>query len=141
LKCRAIILTYVSNWDGQLPRRFLNKERAPEPQGWLVARRYPDEASALRAFELTRDLILHEEVDASVLRFILDGISHVALMGEVPLSPDHTARIGAILEPRSEPTELPEEITERLRARRERFRGTGLDYLERRTRPDFGGPV
>ena len=44
------------------------------------------------------------------------------------------------MEPESEEAALPDDVSDYLRSRRDRFKGTGLDYLERRTQtgPDVG---
>jgi hypothetical protein len=107
-------------------------EREREPQPWLIARRFPDETRARKAWEQARDLLLTEDLDASVLRFTLDGRSHVALLGELPLPLDAGEKMKGVLEQGSEPAVLPAAVEDRLRLRRREFKGLGFDYLERR---------
>ncbi len=114
----------------------MTAEREPKPRGWLVARRFSNVTSALKAYEAARDLLLTEDLDASVLRFTLDGQSHVAVLGESPLPPAGDEKMRAIIEPGSEVVELPEQIADKLRARRREFKNLGLNYLERRTGPN-----
>jgi hypothetical protein len=93
----------------------------------------PDEAEARKAWERARDLLLIEDLDASVLRFTLGGRSHVALLGELPLPGCAGERMKRVLEEGSEPAVLPAAVEDRLRLRRREFKGLGFDYLERRT--------
>ncbi len=116
----------------------MNKERAPEPGSWLVARRFPDVASALRAYEAARYLLLTEDLDASVLRFSVNGVRHVALLGEVPLPTAAQEKMKAAMERESEAADLPDIVAAQLRTRRREFKISGLDYLERRTGLDAG---
>ena len=111
----------------------MNKEREGEPQSWLIARRFPNARAALRAYEEARDLLLTEDLDASVLRFQLGGQSHLALLGELPLPVDAEQKMKAALERGSEPAALPGPVTDYLRSRRRDFKNLGFDYLERRS--------
>ena len=119
----------------------MSKERESEPQSWILARRFPDTQGAVKAWEQARNLLLTEDLDASVLRFTLDVRSHVALLGELPLAADASDKMKAVLENGSEPAALPEAVTGELRSRRKEFKNLGFDYLERRTgpNPDAGG--
>ncbi len=58
----------------------MSKERPKEPSGWFTARRYSDARNALDAYESARNrLLIQDELDASVLRFTLNGVSYVAV--------------------------------------------------------------
>lgn len=108
------------------------EERRPEDKGWLIARRYADEKAALRAWRLVRRVMLSEDIDMSVLRFFLDGQSHLALLGEGHISKELSARVNEVIVPISAPAQLPTEVVEALRSRRREFRQTGLPYMQRR---------
>ena len=116
----------------------MSQERAWEPTSWLIARRFPDVASALKAWEAARDLLLTQDLDASVLRFSLNGESHIALLGELPLPVVADQKMQAVMEENSEAAVLPDTVTAALRTRRKEFKTLGFDYLERRTGLDAG---
>ena len=96
-------------------------------------RRFPDVASALKAYEAARDLLLTEALDAGVLRFSLNGESHIALLGELPLAAAADKKMKALIEENSEAAVMPDEVAEELRSRRREFKSLGLEYLERRS--------
>jgi len=93
----------------------------------------------LRAFIQARDLLLSDDLDASVLRFLFKGASHLAILGESPLPSQGEAKLRAVIEQGSAAIELPAEAAKHLRARRQQFKATGFDYLERRTTEGAGG--
>ena len=119
----------------------MNKEREQEPSIWLVARKFPDVPSALKAYEAARDLLLEARIDASVLRFTLGGASHLAILGEVPMPATAAEKMRTVMEQGSQPTDLPDAVAAHLRLRRRDFKNLRLNYLERRTglNPDAGG--
>ena len=111
----------------------MTKERASEPAGWALARRFSDEEQALRAYEAARDLLLSDDLDASVFRFSLSGVSFVAVLGSRPLERNAAEQVESILS-EGHGAELPREVLEHLRERRRAFKGLRIDYLERRGR-------
>lgn len=108
-------------------------ERAPQPTGWLLVRRYADEPTALKTFEAARDLLFTQDLDASVLRFSINRTFHVAVIGESPLSQEASGAVNEVLELAGEPVELPPFAADELRERRQQFKESGIDYWERRT--------
>jgi hypothetical protein len=118
----------------------MSKEHAPQPSRWLVVRRYRDEPAALNTYEVARDLLFTEDLDASVFRFTLDGVCHVAVVGETPFETSRWRTMLTLLDAEGEQTQLPDEASERLWTRRHAFKATGADYLERRTTRDSTNP-
>lgn len=116
------------------------KEHATEPSRWLVVRRYRDEPAALTTYEAVRDLLFTEDLDASVFRFTLNGVCHVAVVGETPFETSRWQPMFGLLDTDGEQTELPADASEHLWARRRSFKATGADYLERRTTRDSTNP-
>ena len=78
-------------------------------------------------------MLLTDDVDASVLRFALDGENYLALVGEEPLGEAIESKVAAIWETKSDLTALPDDVGSYLRSRRLAFKQTGLEYLERRS--------
>ncbi len=114
----------------------MSQERPQEPSGWITARRYPDAHSARRAYESARDaLLIDNDLDASVLRFMLNGVSHVAVLGQRPITPQETVLIGKAFGDDGEPTDVPADIVARLQDRRRRMTHLGFDYVERHSEP------
>jgi hypothetical protein len=110
----------------------MDKERQREPAAaWVLARRFPDPPRARAAYEGARDLLLNEDLDASVYHMTLSGVSYVAVVGKDPLRADANQKMTDALAA-GEPTELPEEVLQHLRTRRDAFKGLPLEYLERR---------
>lgn len=63
----------------------MDKERGPEPTpSWVLARQFRDATQARTAYEQARDLLLSEDLDASVFRITLSGASFVAVIGKDP---------------------------------------------------------
>lgn len=117
----------------------MTKEHAPEPAGWLLVRRYPDESTALAVYDGVYGLLFTEDLDASVFRLSLNGLFHVAMIGEQPLASDDEHAVNAIFATAGEPAELPAIAIDELRERRRAFKATGAGFFERRTRP-FDAP-
>ncbi len=113
----------------------MSGERAPErpPDSWLLVRRYADARTAVNAYEAARDLLVDHELDASVLRMTVNGLSFVTVLGEEPLDGEASARMAVALGPGVEAT-LPEEVASEARRRRRAFKRTGAEFMERRTR-------
>ncbi|MBI5263599.1 MAG: hypothetical protein HY852_17460, partial [Bradyrhizobium sp.] len=81
--------------------------------------------------------LIDHDLDASVLRFMLNGVSHVAVLGQHPLTPQETVLISLAFGDGGEPTDVPTDIVARLQERRRQMTHLGFDYVERRseTRP------
>lgn len=121
----------------------MEREQEPSPPGWVLARRYPDASSARRVWEAVRGLLLAEDLEASTFRFTLDGVDHVAVLGEAPLESDMHRTLQVLLDARGTHADVPDSALEQLRERRQRFRQTGFNYFEQRgggpDRPAGGG--
>jgi hypothetical protein len=111
----------------------MTKERAPDPEAWVMARRFPDPVRALKSYEAARELLLKEDLDASAFRFFLRGENYVAVIGEAPLPPGATQKVDAAMRSGEEAGRLPAWVLEHLRDRRRGFKGLGVEFLERRT--------
>jgi len=112
----------------------MTRERLGEPGGWVLTRRYRTVDAALQAYETTRDLIVSEDIDASVFRYTLSGESFLSVLGEEPLSRVATQMIDVAIQA-GEHLEIPEVVLDHLRDRRRRFKQLRVDYLERRRGP------
>jgi hypothetical protein len=108
------------------------RERERQPDSWLVARRYPDARKALVAYEAARDLLLTDDLDASVLRVTVNGTSFVTVLGETALNEPTTERLERALG-EATTAELPEDVKRLLRERRRAFKETGFGFMERRS--------
>jgi hypothetical protein len=111
----------------------MSKERSAESERWIFASRFPSAEDALKCYEQARDLILVDDVAASVFRFTVKDTSYVAVLGERPLTGKDVRRITELLRS-GEPTGVPEQIIDHLRERRQRFEELKVDFLERRRR-------
>jgi hypothetical protein len=111
------------------------KERAHEDQGWLLTRRFETAASAVEVYEKARDLLLAEDLDASVFRIMFRGTSYVAMVGEIALENAARDSVLEVLNVGDE-ADVPFDVAELLRERRRRFKATELEFLERRTLPN-----
>lgn len=109
----------------------MTKERASEPVGWILASRFPNEEQSLRAYETARDLLLTDDLDASVFRFTLSGTRFVAVVGAAPLEREAAEKVEHALGD-GQAAKLPQDVTDHLRSRRRAFKGLRIDYLERR---------
>ncbi len=110
------------------------RERKRQPDSWLLARRYTDATKALGAYEAARDLLLTEDLDASVLRVTVNGTSFVTVLGEALLDEESSEHLERALGGATE-AELPEEVKRLLRERRRAFKETGFGFMERRSGP------
>lgn len=112
----------------------MSLERGPErpSESWLLARRYPDAGSALTAYEAARDLLLEDDLDASVLRITLNAVSFVTVLGEAPLENEAAEHLDAALG-EGIAAQLPSQVVAQLQERRRAFKGTGFGFMERRS--------
>ena len=98
----------------------------------MLTSRFSSVRDALKAYEKTRDLLLKDDLDASVFRITFKGASFVAIIGETPLPGEPVAHIKEALVAGT-PSDVPAEVADHLRTRRRRFKATRLEFLERRT--------
>ncbi len=61
-----------------------NTERSPIGERYELAARFPAERLARRAYFRAQDAVFRAPCDLSVSRFLLDRISHVAVIGVTP---------------------------------------------------------
>lgn len=111
----------------------MTREREPRPTSWAEVRRYAGADEALVTYEAARDLILQDELEASAFRVTVDGVSFVTVLGEQPPPTQSLAKMRELLAQGSE-AELPPPVLDELRRRRQAFRTTGAEFMERRTR-------
>ena len=106
-------------------------ERESRPSSWVLARHFADADRARDAYEAARDLLLEEVIEASAFRVTVDQVSFVALLGERPLGARETGQILHALELGRDAI-LPPVVVQHLREKRDQFRASGLDFIERR---------
>lgn len=110
------------------------KEHEPGPgESPAIIYRFRNAKEAKRAYEAVRDAMLAEDADASVLRFTLSGVSHVAVVSEAVLPKDFQEEAMALMRTKGDPADVAPEVLGQLQRRRRTFKSTGLDYLERRS--------
>lgn len=109
-------------------------ERETEPQGrpWVLAFRFRSSYAARRTYEGVHDAVLTDDAEASVFRFMVGDDSFVAVIAETPLPEERTQEAVELRARYGAKADVPAEIVDRLVERRRAFRGTGLDYFERR---------
>jgi hypothetical protein len=106
-------------------------ERPTEPAPWLLVRRFADVTEARQAYEQTRDLILVDDLPASVFRFTIAADSFVAALGDSPLTSLAREQLEETLQ-EGQPAEVPGDVIDQLRSRRRRFNALPIEFLERR---------
>ena len=111
----------------------MTKERSTESERWIFASRFPSAEEARRTYEQARDLILVDDLPASVFRFTVRDTSYVAVLGDRPLVGVDFWNLAEVLSS-GEPTAIPDRISDQLRERRQRFEELKVDFLERRRR-------
>ncbi len=107
------------------------KERRRESESWIIAGAFPNMNEARQVYEQARDLLLLDDLDASVIRFQFKGTNFVAVIGETPLSGEGLAHVNEVLSA-GEPSVVAPAVADHLRERRRHFKHTNLDFLERR---------
>ncbi len=110
----------------------MTAERETEPAHWFLARRFAHATGARRAYEAARDLILADDLAASVFRYTLAGVSFVAAIGEPPLARDSLGKLEQLLRA-GEAAEVPPQVLQHLRDRRRRVSVMRIDFFERRS--------
>ena len=111
----------------------MTKERSTESDRWIFSSRFPSAEKARHSYEQARDLILADDLAASVFRFTVRDTSYVAVLGDRPLSGADLRHLAEVLTG-GEPTSVPDQISDQLRQRRQRFEALRVDFLERRRR-------
>ena len=111
----------------------MTKERSTESDRWIFSSRFPNAEEARRSYEKVRDLILADDLAASVFRFTVRDTSYVAVLGDRPLVGVDFRHLAEVLSS-GEPTAIPDQISDQLRERRQRFEELRVDFLERRRR-------
>lgn len=106
-------------------------ERESEASGWSFLRKFPNAREARDAYDQTRDLILSDDLPASVFRFTVSRESFVAVLGDTALESRALQRINGLLE-QGETAEVADEVLAHLRQRRQAFNDMPVEFLERR---------
>lgn len=110
------------------------RESAPRAPGpYYRASRFRNERLAKRAYFRGQETVFSAQgCELSVYRFLLNGISHVAVLGDQPPT-DLDQKLRGILGA-GEPTTLPEDILDQLFERRAQASEQG-EWVERHFRP------
>lgn len=119
-------------------------DSSSDPSLYYQAAKFDRERQAKRAYFRCQETVFQaQECDLSVYRFLLDRISHVAVIGQTP--PEEIDRRLRKLLAAGEPTSLPADIIQLLFARRIQAAQQG-SWVEGHYRPgrpmtreDFGG--
>lgn len=98
---------------------------------WSLSFFFADWNLAGRAYELSRDLIFGDGIDASTYRLLLNGKSYVVIVGSGLPDEDHVNRFSTICQ-HGESTDVPDEVVLTLAIRHEQFRPSGGVRFERR---------
>lgn len=98
-----------------------------------IAFRFADFVDAGKAYEAARDLIFGEELNASVYRVVLNGVTHVVVIGEDVMYPRLQRALPAIRE-EGELTDVPDGVVLALALRRAQVSGPDVKF-ERRSAP------
>jgi hypothetical protein len=114
-------------------------EREHQPQGWIRVRKYASIDEATAVYETARDLLFTEDLDATVFRFLLNGQSHVAVLGEIPLTEQESAFVDQAIDANGTTSEIPHAAETMLRERRRKFKRLGISYFE--MREGYGPPL
>jgi hypothetical protein len=107
-------------------------ERSRQRTGWLLVRRYQDESASFTIYEAARDLVLTQELDATVPCFFVNRSFHLSLVGVVALPDDAFRLIDELLDRYGEPPEPPPPAALDLRRRPARRKDSSTDYPESR---------
>ncbi len=105
-------------------------ENPTEVEVWSASYRFASVAAARRAYEVVRDYIFGEDVDASVYRVMLNGASHVVAISEAEPSAEAYERIRQACRGGGS-TVIPDEIVLVLAMRRAEMKTKG-ERVERR---------
>jgi hypothetical protein len=98
--------------------------------GWVLSFAFDSFARAGPIYERARDLVFANDVDASVYRIVLNGLTYVVALGFVELPPAVGHEIERILS-QGEDAVLPEEVLLALALRHAEMRAPGMKYERR----------
>lgn len=96
-----------------------------------IAFRFADFDAAGRAYERARDLIFGDDLNASAYRVVINGVTHVIVVGEDVPSPRLQRALPEICHA-GELTDVPDEIVLVLAIRRAQFDGPDVKFERRR---------
>ena len=106
------------------------RESEPQPTNWIIAHRFNDISSQQETYKKIRNGLIEGRFRASVYRLVLDVEPLIAILGE-QLLPSAAQKIidDAAIE-KSRAAELPQAVSDRLRARRREwlFSPTGYSW-------------
>ncbi len=113
---------------GGFPNKPEEPHKEQEHGPFYMASRFRSELSAKLSYQQAQELIFRDhKADLSAYRFLLDQVSHVAVVG----SPPHErlqSRLQKILS-NGDPTSLPDEVVNALHRRRAEMKQQG-DWVE-----------
>jgi hypothetical protein len=112
----------------------MSKEGEPQPHGWYIAKRYDNPDDALAAYQRSRDLLFEQDLDATTFRIFLNEQTFVTLIGDEPLGAGARVSLDEALA-QGIAAELPADIVDTLRARRQDVVRAGFGYVELHHRP------
>ncbi len=118
---------------GGPPRQPEEPNKEQEKGSFYIASRFKNELAAKLSYQQAQQLIFHDrKADLSVYRFLLEQVSHVAVVG-TPHYERLQGRLEKILS-YGEPSTLPDEVVNALHQRRARMKQQG-DWVEGHYRP------
>jgi hypothetical protein len=114
-------------------------ERREEKERWFLAFRFPDMATAGRAYQATRDQVFGRDLDASVYRVQIRGEPHVIALGDGSPDPDLRKKFEEACAT-GERTEIPSDVRSTLEERRTQGKVPGT-FWEGNYRPGIVTPT
>jgi hypothetical protein len=95
-----------------------------------IAFRFADFDEAGRAYETARDLIFGADLNASAYRVVLNGVTHIVIVGEDVPYPRLQGALPEICE-KGELADVPDEVVLTLALRRAQFDGPDVKFERR----------
>jgi hypothetical protein len=95
-----------------------------------IAFRFADFEEAGWAYERTRDLIFGDDLNASAYRVVLNGVTHMVIVGEDVLYPRLQQALPEICQ-NGELADVPDEVVLVLAVRRAQFAGPDVKFERR----------
>jgi hypothetical protein len=113
-------------------------EKKRDKQGWLLAFRFPNMETAGKAYQRARNVVFGRDIDTTVYRVQLEGIAHVVVLGDGPLTIWSTETFTKACAG-GEATSIPEDVKRLLEKRRQAGKVPGA-FWEANHRPGIGVP-
>ncbi len=106
----------------------------PMIEGWVLSFAFDSFEEGGAIYERARDLVFSHDVDASVYRVVLNGRTHVVVLGFLRMPPPAEEEMQRILEAGTDSI-LPEEVLLALSIRHAEVRAPGIKYERRGAQP------